>query len=125
MTDKVVNSIGCGGRLHEARLELRLTQAELATKTGVSLSTIKNYERPAAEPNAESLRRFMKVGINPTWLISGLGDMFIEPVDLEQIQLSENEQDILNSFRKLGSEGKKEALAMVEEAARNSSAQTN
>jgi transcriptional regulator with XRE-family HTH domain len=59
------------GRIYMARVELKMTQREFCEKSGLSLSTLKNYERGSSEPGAEALRQLKSIGVNPMWVLFG------------------------------------------------------
>lgn len=60
-----------GDRLRVARESLGLTQAELASATGVSRATQINYERGDTEPTTSYLRAAQKQGIDVANLLFG------------------------------------------------------
>lgn len=72
---KLKNETTTAGRIKMARLSLNLTQAELCEKSGMKVSTLKNYEHGSSEPSSESLRQFLSLGINPAWIIAGVSPM--------------------------------------------------
>ncbi|MGL6120175.1 MAG: helix-turn-helix transcriptional regulator [Fusobacteriaceae bacterium] len=47
--------------LKEKRLEMKLTQIDLAQKVGVSMNTIILWEREVSEPNEENLKKLKEV----------------------------------------------------------------
>jgi len=52
---------GLAGRIRAARLQLGLTQAELAAKAGVDVRTIRNAERGLRVPSRATLARLRAV----------------------------------------------------------------
>lgn len=62
-------------RLKEVRAVLKLSQVEMAQKIGLSKSALKRLETGGNVPSGESLLKYASVGINPGWLLYGLGPM--------------------------------------------------
>ena len=71
-------------RLKQARKTLKLTQESLCQRTGMPLSSFKDYEGGKRIPGGEALTLFMRAGINPSWVLSGVGLML--PPDLMESQ---------------------------------------
>ena len=59
-------------RLKSAREALKLTQDEIATQSGIPLSTYQKYELGLRQPGADQLQKLAKVGIDLNWLITGI-----------------------------------------------------
>jgi transcriptional regulator with XRE-family HTH domain len=58
-----------GEQLRELRRRAGLTQAEVASRTGVVTSVLSAYERGRREPGADTfLRIAAAVGFEPTWV---------------------------------------------------------
>lgn len=66
-------------RLQFLRLDLGISQAEIASKFGIPLSTYRKYEKGPSEPGSEAMAGISKAGINANWLLTGEGDMLIAP----------------------------------------------
>ena len=63
-----------GERLRRARKARKVTQLELAARTGVAHSTVVRIERGQAAPRIETLGRFAEaLGVDPKWLAFGDG----------------------------------------------------
>lgn len=62
-------------RLKEVRSVLNLSQEAMALKIGLSKSAVKRLETGGNVPSGESLLKYAAVGINPGWLLYGLGPM--------------------------------------------------
>lgn len=105
--------IGLPEALREARKRAGLTQKQLAEKMGVTISFVSQYENGYRTPKPETLEKFsaaLDIAIfdfkedkcywNPSKNIS----------KYEELKL-------IDSFRKLNSTGKKEALKRVQELA--------
>ena len=52
---------------------MKLNQQEMADALGLSLRGWQRIERAEGVPNGESLMAFKNVGINPGWILTGLG----------------------------------------------------
>lgn len=63
------------GRLSAARADLRLTQAEIAARSGVSLRAYNSYENGKRFPAEELLSWLAQQGYNVNWLLTGQGSM--------------------------------------------------
>lgn len=50
-----------GDRIRKLRLQHKLSQKELALKTGVSIATIKNWENDSADPCLENIRTLSSI----------------------------------------------------------------
>lgn len=65
-------------RLKEVRENLGLSQADFAARAGISSPTIWNIENTDRETSTKTIRSIVEAfNINPEWLNSGKGDMFL------------------------------------------------
>lgn len=99
-------------RFKQLREALRLNQGEIAAKTGVHLQTISRYERGELRPSGKKISALVQtVGVNPTWLLTGEGEMFIKPP--KEKFPSETEDSVLlvllDKVRKIYREGGQDA----------------
>ena len=63
-----------GQRVRRARKARRVTQVELAARTGVAHSTVVRIERGQAKPRIETLEKFAEeLSVDPRWLAFGDG----------------------------------------------------
>ncbi|PTM92854.1 helix-turn-helix domain-containing protein [Mycoplana dimorpha] len=62
-----------GARAKAVRLELHLQQQGIADELGISLRAWAKMERDEGTPSGETLLQFEKVGINPGWVLTGVG----------------------------------------------------
>jgi len=68
---------GTGDRLYLVRSLYQISQREMASRSGISLSIISKAEQNLYAPNAKILTKISNaLGINNIWLISGQGDIF-------------------------------------------------
>lgn len=90
-------------RIRELRKALDLTQQEFADKIGVKRNTIANYEIGRNDP-VDSVKSLicLKFNVNPMWLDTGKGDMFVEvdPDDSLMEWAAEVLKDEPESFRR-------------------------
>lgn len=63
-------------RLQKLRKQLKLTQAEIAEKTGITYRAYSSYERGERNPSLEFLAAIEKMyNVNLNWIIAGDGAM--------------------------------------------------
>lgn len=63
-----------GQRVREARKDAKLTQTQVAKKSGIKQSTVSDLERGVSASSSELVAIAMAVGVNPSWLQTGKGD---------------------------------------------------
>lgn len=64
-----------GERIRKVRKEQKLTQQEVAKRTGVSPTSLVFWERDETSPKGENLLSLCKtLGIEPEWLLNGKGE---------------------------------------------------
>lgn len=69
-----------GARALVVRKEAHKTQIEMAKFLGLATATWQKIERDEGLPNADTLLAFKKLGINPGWLLTGLGPKHLDEV---------------------------------------------
>lgn len=74
----MVDAISLGQRVLALRKELGKTQVEMAKVVGVATATWQKIERDEGLPTGETLMQFEKLGINPGWVLSGLGPKLLD-----------------------------------------------
>lgn len=62
-----------GTRAKEVRLDRLMQQQQIADLMGLSLRAWQKMERDEGTPSGETLLAFKRLGINPGWILSGLG----------------------------------------------------
>ena len=68
-------SIAFGQRLRELRAERRVSQDQLAHRTGIHSTAIGRFERGDREPRLRSILRIAEgLGVRPGRLVDDLGD---------------------------------------------------
>ncbi len=77
-----------GQRLRKIRKDvLKITQAEMSNTLYVKRNSLSRLENGIQELNSGQIARLMEVyKINPTWLLSGKGNMFLEEAESEEIK---------------------------------------
>lgn len=89
-----------GDRLAAAREVADMTQAELARRLGVRVSTLRSWENDLSEPRANRLSMMAGLlNVSMMWLINGQGEGLDAP--LEEATLPSSAHDILNELREL------------------------
>jgi repressor LexA len=75
-----------GDRLRSAREAKNLEQATLAEKAGVVTRTLQRWEKGEQIPDGVSITKIAKAtGVQPTWLLTGDGDMYHFPAQPENV----------------------------------------
>jgi len=106
-----------GDRIRELRKSLKISQAELAKKIGVSSGNVGDWERGRAKPGVDALKNLSKFfNKSIDWLITGEepkssnneypDEIVLKKQDIKILPLSNTERDILKKFRELSKEGK-------------------
>ena len=74
-----------GGKLHEIRKKLNLSQEEIAAQTNTSYRAYTSYERGDRKPSFEFLENLViKFNVNLNWLIANTGEPFETKQELRQ-----------------------------------------
>lgn len=89
-----------GDKIRERRLELNLTQAQLAMLTDIKKNTISNYENNISSPNEENILKLMKA-------LKCDANYIFEWSENEDINLSLSEKKNIKKYRTLDEHGKK------------------
>jgi transcriptional regulator with XRE-family HTH domain len=93
-----VNTIN--DRIKERRLELGMSQAGLAKKSGLSAGAIGNYESGTREPK-KTREIANSLGVSREWLETGKGSKEIKKAPINHGALSAIETEALSVFRLL------------------------
>ena len=102
-----------GDRVAAAREMAGMSQAELARRLGVRVSTLRKWENDVSEPRANRLSMMAGLlNVSMMWLINGQGEGLDAPLEEEVLPSSAN--DILNELRDLRSD----MIARVEQMGR-------
>lgn len=64
-----------GARARFVRKENGMTQADMAKFLAVAIGTWQKMERDETVPTGETLLRFSQLGVNPGWVLTGMGPM--------------------------------------------------
>jgi transcriptional regulator with XRE-family HTH domain len=77
-----------GGRLIELRTALELTQEKFAEKIRVSKGYMSALEQGHRELNSRLIKLISDTfGVNEAWLDAGMGEMFLEPKDVDLLEI--------------------------------------
>ena len=95
-----------GERIKSRRIELDLSQAELAQKSGMSTGAIGNYESETREPK-KTLALAKALEVTRDWLETGKGEKFPTGYSQKPANLTYLEEDLLDQFRNLDSDRKR------------------
>ncbi|MEC9432062.1 MAG: helix-turn-helix transcriptional regulator [Pseudomonadota bacterium] len=69
-----------GDRLAAAREALGFTQSQLASRAGVRLATLQNWESDRSEPRANKLQMIAGLlNVSIIWLLTGVGEGGVQP----------------------------------------------
>lgn len=89
-----------GDRVAAAREMAEMTQAQLARRLGVRVSTLRAWENDLSEPRANRLSMMAGLlNVSMMWLINGQGEGLDAP--MEEASLPASAHDILNEMRDL------------------------
>lgn len=116
-----------GDRLAAAREQAGMSQAELAKRLGVKLSTLKKWEDDLLEPRANRLSIMAGIlNVSLMWLLNGEGEGVSDPDDADLltpdvndllIELREMKATMKSNAEKLGRLEKKLRLKLSETGA--------
>ena len=103
-----------GDRIKKARKIRGLTQKRLAEELGLSLTAIQYYESGKRTPNNAVVLAIAKVlDVNPHWLLTGEGEMFVEKQEGRDELLDKFMQELERIRRDYGEEHYRRMLKMA------------
>ena len=89
-------------RLKEARLHAGLTQSQLTEKTGLSLRTVKQYEKDASAAKVNSVQKIASAcNVDEGWLFTGRGYMAAQPYIIDPEKMVIEHQGGAKNFKDL------------------------
>jgi len=94
---------GIAERLKQTRKALGFTQAELASRVGVSQSAIGNIEAGLRERPRELLSIADVLGVDPSWLETGKNREKQQDIDVIPIMRQQRDTDLLRSLKRVSS----------------------
>lgn len=111
MSKKISNS---SQRLKEMMDVLMLKQTDIVSTTGITKSALSNYLHGTREPRQDQISRIADpYGINPTWLMGYDVPMYL-PREVDYlVELSNQEEILIETFRNLGEESKRQLILML------------
>ena len=90
-----------GERLKQIRKDCKLTQSEFGNALGVTKQAIANVESNHSNPSIDFLCKLIEIyNININWLISGIGETFIQKKSVENISTEEFETKVKEILKK-------------------------
>ncbi len=102
-------------RLKECRTEKGLTQKGLATQLNTTQQTYSDYETGRTEPDSETLIKIADIlAISIDYLLGRSDDFGNISVQTEGIQLTNEEEGLLNNFRTLPRPERAQTLEYVQ-----------
>lgn len=96
-----------GNKIKERRLELELTQAQLAEITNIKKNTISNYENNISSPSDDNMYKLMEA-------LKCDANYLFDWEETEDIKLSLNEKKHIKKYRTLDKYGKKAINELLE-----------
>lgn len=86
-----------GKRIKRLKTKLKLTSSTLADRLSIPVRTIGSYERDEVPPSEKFLNALISnFHVNINWLLSGVGDMFINEKDENDLLYINKLQDKFN-----------------------------
>lgn len=118
-----------GEKIRNARKAQHLSQKELADRMGVNQSHVSQYENDYKSPSLETLSRFANaIGCDIGDLIVekkvintrnvSLSDMVLDSLDQNGLPFSDDEIDLVDSYRSLNKSGKNRLSAYASDLAK-------
>lgn len=101
MSNFTVSDIGT--RAKQVRSDNALSQQEMADKLGLSLRGWQKMERGEGTPSGETLLNFEKLGINPGWVLSGIGPKYVEQGSAGNVRREESERLLQRAVQEMKS----------------------
>lgn len=75
-----------GKRLKQLRKALNLSQSKFGELLGTTQRAVSHWERDEAEPSFQQLKKLIDLfNVNPTWLLTGEGEMFLSRTEAKNI----------------------------------------
>lgn len=109
--DRVISSADIGKKIKLYRQKAGLTQENLAEILEVTFQQVQNYENGKTRLNTDKLQKLCNaLNISESHLLSDVSE--------QQYQLSPSESILIDTFRSIKSEEKKECVIILVEALR-------
>lgn len=103
---KLIDNSQLGAKIRVFRLQAGFTQEKLAEELGITFQQIQKYERGITKVNLAKLQRLAEVLKLPV-------AAFFEEGNYSAIQLSDEEAQLVTSFRKIKSEDHKNSILNI------------
>ena len=99
--------ISIGGRAKAVRLHFGKSQQEVSDLLGLSVSAWQKMERDEGVPSGETLLLFNAIGINPGWVLTGMGEMLAGSANTSSVSQTIDSQ-LIRKLASLAREVRKE-----------------
>lgn len=110
-----------GARIYELRRACGLTQQAVADRLQIHRTTYTKYETGRATPDQQGLVRLAEIfGVSVDCLLGHCSDNNVADIAGETVSLSAEEQALVQLFRRLNEEQRKELLNMANATLRHS-----
>lgn len=110
-----------GARIYELRRACGLTQQAVADRLQIHRTTYTKYETGRATPDQQGLVRLAEIfGVSVDCLLGHCSDNSLADTAGETVSLSAEEQALVQLFRRLNEEQRKELLNMANATLRHS-----
>lgn len=93
-------------RLKSERIRLGLKQTDVLKAIDVAIATLSNYETGKRSPDLDFLLKLGDIGYDLVYVVTG------QRLNHESLTLSQDEQEWLDIYRKLGSDDKVRLIKM-------------
>lgn len=104
-----IDMLSIGKRIKSRRLELHLTQTDIYEKCGISSGVLSRIENGKNVPSVIAFHRLSQVlECDMNWLATGFS------TNIQNLSSCQNEETLLNSFRKLSEEDQEELMQILE-----------
>lgn len=114
--DNNSNELKIGERLIILRKKKKITQRELAKSLNLSANHVCSMEKNLRSVTFRTVKELCRIyNVNETWLLTGKGDMFINPLDSLDIKDKEVKR-FMELYIQLDDETQKHVMALVEKA---------
>lgn len=102
-----------GDRILYIRKELGLSQEAFGSKIGIKKSSMSSIEKNKSNPSEQTIKFICKeFNVNYSWLVKGIGDIFVETDDAllqalkEEYNLEDMHLKLIKEFLKLSDQEK-------------------
>ena len=92
-----------GERIKKIRLQLNLQQDKFGEGIGVTKQCISNIERDIGFLSSDKLTNLLlNYNVNINYLLAGIGEMFLNPYQLDEVKLKNKIQEVVLKMKQKG-----------------------